>query len=204
VAPFRWRAARRSSIRSELGGQRRLVEQPRRLELRPGSDHPLADHRHAQVTLTRRGAIQQPGQAETARGGEHTLDMAGRQRPLDPERVPGAHKRLTAQRPRQRLDRRRRQLRHVRDRLVANPAALPERTPHQMRHIHPTAMPPHDLGHMHRRHNHIMTQLPDSKTRKILATQTSQQESAIPHHQRHHAPNKPNNSWELRAKARQQ
>ena len=152
------------ALHVELGGQRRLAEQTRRCELGARADHPLADHGHVQVTLARGGTIQKPGQTETSSSGQDALDMASRQRTLDPERLPGSQQRLAPKRPRQRLDRRRRQLRHVRDRLVPNPPAFPERTTNQMRHVLAIAMPPDDLGHMHRTHNHIMTQLPDDTT----------------------------------------
>ena len=72
-----------------------------------------------------------------------------RQRTRDPERLPGRQQAHPPQRERQRLDRVRRQPGDVRDRLVPDPAAVPDRPADQMRHVLPIPMPTPDLGHMH-------------------------------------------------------
>src|SRR4029077_12773053 len=76
--------------------------------------------------------------------------MPVRQRALDPEGLPGADKRLTGERPPQRLDRRSRQLADVRDRDVVDALALADATPHQRRDVLALAVAPLDRGHMHR------------------------------------------------------
>jgi hypothetical protein len=138
------------ALHPQLFPQRAAVQLSRARELRAALEHPAGDHRQAQIPLARGLAVQQPRHAQPPNGREHRLHMPVLARADDLERLARWHQPYALERQRQRLDRLRRQLGHIRDRLVAHPPALADRAADQVGVVLAVPMTPTDLGHMHR------------------------------------------------------
>ena len=134
----------------ELVGQRRLAEGARAGQLRARFEQALGNHRHDQRALSRGHAIQQPREIQPTTSPKHRGDVPVRQRALNLERLVARDQSLAGQRAAQRVERRRRQLGDIRDRLVTDPLAFADRAADQVRLIHPLAVSTSDRGYVHR------------------------------------------------------
>ena len=153
----------------ELVGQRGLAEAARCRQLRTRGQQPLADQRHAQIALTAALAREQPLEIKRAQHAQHGGHVPVPQRALDPQSLAGRDQRLAAQHTPDRVDRLRRQMRQVRQRLLAHPRPLAVAAPDQHRLVLAIPMPPLARDHMHRagleRHCRIIAQQPDGSER---------------------------------------
>jgi hypothetical protein len=134
----------------QLRGQRRARKRPRHRELRPRTQQPLHHHRQHQVPLARGLAVDQAHKLEPPGEREQRLDVAGRQRTLDLERLVPLDVALAAQKASDQLDQRGRQVRQVGERLLLDLAALAIGAAQELGVV--LAIPPPDrvCDHMHR------------------------------------------------------
>ena len=142
---------------TEVGGQGGVGPPPGGGQLARWLHHPGHHQRGRQVPF-RAGRAEQAGKAEPASGAPHrghvpmrtrahTLHRRGRCRPQRRHRLPAQHHT-------HRLDRRRGQRRKVRQRLVLDLAAVPERAAQQVRLVHPLLPTRRPIVATGRRHMH--------------------------------------------------